>query len=458
MEAISNPPIEAETPITIISTENETENKIIPIAPKEFNWSNVPIRWSDKYGKTNLAKFHHYLEKLECLDYFITWNYNYAISSCLGRKVWLGQERDFPIFPNLYLFFVGPPGASKSLPATKTTKILSNLIDIKEKNGKFYDRYLVNISPDSATLEALYDKMAEATEGIRIQEKPPIIYVHSSVSFCLAEEVGVLFREKTNDLIMFLTAGWNCGDFRRKIKSEKEIKIVNMCINFLGCCTPKWYRDTMSSKLINEGFTGRVLHIYGSKKRWHSKSLDVTVEQQTSLKSLTEDHLKKLAKVVGEVKFTPEAQDYIDDWCINIYPKERSNKDSKLDFYFERKRHHLKKLCIVAHFHNKLDLIIDIDDVKLAQTMLLEIEPNMHHALQHEVTNKLSKISDSILSFLLINGDATQHTIIRKHFYMGETEEIMKALDFLKDSGDIFPVSMDNGKPGYSVIEEEEQI
>lgn len=420
---------------------------------KMFDWTKVPQQWKDKYGETNLAKFHHYLEKLECQDLVITWNYNYAVSSCLGRKVWLGNGEDFPIYANLYLIIVGPPAASKSLPSTKMTQVLKSLVDYKLVDGKMLERKLVNIFPDSVTIESLYDRIAEATSNFIVPGPPPNPrHIHASASFCLAEEIGVLFREKTNDLIMFLTAGWNCGDFTRKIKSEAEVVIVNMCINFLGCCTPKWYRENMSSKLINEGFTGRVLHIFCNSRRQTSKSLDPTIEGKASLESLKFEHLKKLCKIAGEVKFTPEALEFIDDWCVNKWATERINNDSKVEFYYARKRHHLKKLCIVAHFHNNLDMLITIDDVKLAMKMLLEIEPLMHLALQTEVTNKLSKLASMMLTYVTNSKQCLQQHLIREHFDSGDLDEIQKAIDYLKNNGDIYPIII-NGKPGFSLVE-----
>ena len=440
-------------------SDTKEESQIIDLPPsneqqpKVFDYEIVPKHWREKYGDTNLAKFHHYLQKLECPEYFITWNYNYAISSCLGRKVWLGQEKDFPIFPNLFLFFVGPPASSKSLPAVKTAQILSDLKELVKRDDRPpYVKNLVNIPPDSATLEALYDAMSDSTDNVKI--KPTVIYVHSSVSFCLGEEVAILFREKTNDIIMFLTAGWNCGSFRRKIRGEKkELQIVNMCINFLGCCTPNWYRDMMANKLINEGFTGRMFHIFGNKRRWYSNNLRVDDAQQASLESLKRDHLKKVCKVCGELQFTPEAEAYLDHWKEKIYPKERLNPSPSLNFYYDRKRHHLEKLSIVAHYHNKLDKLITIDDVKLAQSMLLEIEPMMHHAIKQPVGNKESAIADAIINYLNNVAQTTRLDIIRKNFNLGTIEEIDRALTYLRESGEIFPVTIGKeNAQGYAVM------
>src|SRR5438552_13016993 len=176
----------------------------------------------------NLERFQFYLADIESPSHFIDWNFFYLISSTLARRLWVGGN--FPTYPNQFLIFVAPPATGKSLPASKTTEILQSMVDLRVEGSNVYEKRLVNISPNSVTLEALYEELANSVQSVKICDDPPKVYIHSSTSFCIGDELGTLFRDKQNDLITFLTQAWDCGTkFYRKTKSNGEVNILNMC-------------------------------------------------------------------------------------------------------------------------------------------------------------------------------------------------------------------------------------
>ncbi len=421
-------------------------NTQVALAPFDINKIQPEIR--NKFGDGNLAKYHYYFRDLESPEHVITWNYNYAVASCLGRKVWIGNENDFPIFGNMFLLFVGEPGTGKSLPAVKTTQVMSGLVDFRLEDNKIIEKRLINVAPQSVTLEACYESLADAHEGLKISDKPVVLYAHSSVSFCLAEEMGTLFKKDTEDLVVFLTAGWNCGDFHRKTKTCGEVFLKNMCINFLGCCTPGWYRDNMNDKLIDQGFTARVLHIYvGERRKDKPTTIVIDADQRLAMEHICKNHFRKLAKLVGSVKYTPEAYEYLDIWNKTRRDK-HLNTSRKLIYYYERRKHHMQKLALVCHFHDKLNMEVDLEDMKMADRMLEAAEIDMHRALQDTNVNPLAKLSDAIYLSLRTSGAMSEKRIVAEHFGLGNEDEIPKALHFLVNQGLIEPVTLE-GKAGY---------
>ena len=374
---------------------------------------------------TNFEKFHFYLKDLESPTHFITWNFLYSISSTLARRVWLGN--DFQTYPNIYLIFVGRPSIGKTLPATKTTEILQELKTLIVEDGNVFEKQVVNISASSTTIEALYEDLAHSIELIKICDKPPKKYVHSSMSFCIGDEMGTLFRDKQTDLITFMTQGWDCvSRFVRRTVSGGETEIVNMCINFLGCCTQDWLAKNVNTGLMEQGFTSRAIFLYGDKPRHRTTTLKVDIEQRKAINEFKE-HLKKIAKLCGEIKFspldTPEAYEWFDNWVHNRMDK-IINIDKRVEHYYGRKKRHLMKIAMLCHFAEKTTMQLDLEDFQQALRLLEEAEVDMHQALLAIGRNPVHSLALKIKEYVKNRKQVTWNRILVDHFDGGNKQEI----------------------------------
>lgn len=382
---------------------------------------------------TNLQKWEYYLKDLESPNHYIRWNWFYAISSALARKVWLDDSK---IYPNMYLIFVGPPAVGKSLPADKAVEMLADLVE--DNNGKVES--VVNISPDSVTLESLFQQLSAASRTIRMPDGTA--YSHASMSFCLAEELAVLFRDKSNDLVQFLTQGYACGNFKRTTKHQGNDSIRNMCINLLGCCTPDWIRDNVSSGMIAQGFTSRVIFLYGERARHRIHEIKFNHDQLAKLNEL-KHYIRQVAKATpGQLKITPEADEWRKNWVATKMDKP-FNSDKRLEYYNSRRKIHLYKLAIVKHYSEKLDNTLTVDDFISADRELLLIEPEMHKALASSGTNPLNAIAEAIKTSLRLRGPQAARKILIDHYHMGDEEEQAKAINYLISTSQITSTNED---------------
>src|ERR1041384_2076773 len=94
----------------------------------------------DSLFNTNLERFRYLCKDLPSPDLFINFDFLFLISSCLARKVWLGGQDLYRVYPNLYIISVADPGIGKSLPARTVNRLLSSLIErklIKDKLEEF---------------------------------------------------------------------------------------------------------------------------------------------------------------------------------------------------------------------------------------------------------------------------------------------------------------------------------
>lgn len=425
----------------IIAETNETATTQQNVVLKEEQKSQFD---------TNLERFRYICKDLPSPDIFIDLDFYFMISSCLARKVWIGDEGHiFRLYPNLYLIFVSPPGIGKSMPAHAAHYLLDTLTETKQdkKTKNYYVTKLLNLAPDAISYEKLIIRAHSASEIIKDTNGKP--YHHSSTTFCIADELGLLFHDNTKRIVLFLNKGWDCHDFEDDYIKRGDLKIMNMCINFLGCAVPRFMRDLVSTNLLDDGFIARVLFVYGDKKRQNPTSIKNTKEQVFEGK-IIQKHLRKLATLpASEIKYTPEAYEWLDNWTKTKLDKV-INEHPKLAYYNSRRQPHLIKLAINIHYSESLLPFIEVEDLVRAESLLLKLEVNMHLALVGSGENPNYNVSLDILKFLQSKGPSTRQTIKIKFYSQADVDKLDSIMDFLINTEQCNAVAVNN-KPGISL-------
>lgn len=429
--------------------ENETRKKLI-LDKLNKNLIKLPPPDYKSCCTNNLERFHYLCKDLPSPDLFIDYNFNFMVASCLARKVWWGTGNSYigNLYPNLYLVFVTPPGIGKSLPANTAGRILASLVEhhFSEQEQKFLPRNLINLGPDCITFEKLAIRTARYNDVIPWPNGPVKFYHHSSTTFCLGDEMGMLFSEQTKKVISFLMKAWDCGDFEADTINRGELKIKNVCVNFLGCTTPLIMKDLMKTRVLDNGFTGRTIFIYANKKRKKiTDELEVTESQinETRLMSL---HFRKLCKLSPtNVTCSPEAREWLRNW-VNTKEDIRLNQNPRLEDYYARKQAQLKKLAVCHHYADKLDNIITVEDFIAAERLLLRTEPMMHKALVQAGESATYVISEEMKLYLKQHGETEKKRLQLDFFSLGDWRQLQGALDFLLETAQIRAEKKPDGK------------
>ncbi len=398
-----------------------------------------PDAWSQ-----NLWHFRNWTRDLESPNHFFLWNYLFIVASCLGRKIWLGQK-PYQTFPNLYVIFVAKPGKGKSRPAGVTEEILRELVSVKvTAEGQPVSKKLIHLAPDTTSFEKMLQRTSDATETYKDEKDPSKGYLHTSVCFCMDEELGTLFRHNTEDIVTFLTKGWDCKNYESDFIKHGAKEIYNTCINFLGCCTPKWMSRNITSGLFNDGFTARIIFIFGDKPRFRRYKQEITSDMRESYVAIVK-HLRTIATLPpSEITYTSEADEWLKWWVENEQDKSVINADKRLEDYYGRKRHHLIKLAMLCHFADKTSLCIDRKDFVSALRILELAEVDMHRALSTSgATNNLFVISQAVLETIRSkapsapNKGLTIGQLILEHWDIAQEDQTRLCVDFLKNTGQI---------------------
>lgn len=401
--------------------------------------------------KTNLERFHYICKDLPSANLFIDFDFYFMISSTLARRCWLGEGDMYRIYPNLYLVCVSDPGLGKSLPARTVNTILSSLVDTKFDKGqnKMVELKLLNLGPDAITYEKLILRAAASTDSIKLPTGK--IYQHASTTFCLGEELGMLFSDNTRKVVSFLMQAYDCHKFEGDTIKHGVKIINNICINFLGCTTPGIIRDLLKTKVLDDGFTGRAIFLYSDKKRPHPATIHFSPEQGLEM-DIIKKHLRQLAKMLPhQVNYTPAAQKWIDHWH---YHKEdvKLNDNVKLADFYARRRIQLIKLAMAHAKADSLSTEVDVPNLEAAEKLLAVATVDMHKCLVGNSENPLATLAELIKEYLIKNG-ATSRKKINLMFYAqahNDIDGLQRAMDFLVGTDQCVSTQVD-GKDGLMI-------
>lgn len=403
---------------------------------------------------TNFQRWQFLMKDVTSPQSWVDFGFYYLIAASLQRRVWTGPLHR-PLFPNIYVIFCGPPGTGKNLvispiaemlrhfklenpaekaePEAKVDSVDPAIIEAinaanyaqatqgnkgMHKYKSFEKQLLIPVAADAVTYEALVHAMGKATRRINYKEWNELdqknimkIYTHSSLCFCL-EEISSLFRRKTEDVVNFLIKVYDCGDYEYVTKTQGEDMIRRACLNFLGGTTPSFMETTFDDGLLNDGFSSRAWFLYESSNRFNTLRFPELTGEQLAAKAQLRLHVKKLTELYGPVALSTEAEEYLEDWWVNVHPKTKPNNSPKLEYYYARKNIHVKKLAMAIHFGEdaeRNDLGFPLNPISKAECVqamgLLDVvEKKMHYALNFEGKNPLAAVSRRVIRYIAKNG------------------------------------------------------
>ena len=358
----------------------------------------------------NIEKWRGYLKDLESPNLFIDWGFYSMIATALQRRVWLYPDT-FTLYPNLFTLLVGPPAAGKSRVISQVSEFVKHPSLIKRTPKKQKNEVEIKpfypISADTITQEGLVRFIVEECARdffYKNGDNKKIRSSHFSVGFMI-EELGVLLRKNTDNIVNMLNQFYDSRDYTYKTKHHGTDVIKNVCVNILGGATPSFIRTAFSDKIISQGFTSRVIMIFGDGPRFLRQFPGIDDEQKKLKKDLVE-HLKTLCDIAGPVKFTDEAEAYHKEvYESGKLTQEVVNKDYRLETYYGRKNVHLLKLSMIMHFADTTDsMVIEKSTVERAMRFLAHTEARMHEAYVTSGRNVLAEIQRRLLQHIINEG------------------------------------------------------
>lgn len=361
-----------------------------------------------------------------------------TVLSALQRRVWIGDLRGTPLFPNSYVILIGPPGVGKGLVLGEVYSMLSyhkeKISDDASRaeavEAAVHRRLVFPLGPHDCTYERIAHKLAESIRPFRFQNNgTKHVYSHSSMALIL-EELGSLFKDrKDHGMSKFLLQIFDCKDYDYETQTRGSALVKNPCLSIIAGCTPKFLPQGVQKGILEDGTVSRMLWLFETTPRPTGFFLEQQNEETILGRKLLLDYLLSLSKLFGPVKFDDEAEAFLVKWNLNL-TKYQLNFSAKMESYFARIKVHLQKLSIAVHFSEKLDYVITLSDVKTAAKLLASIEKKMDIGFSAAGRNQYAGITKEILQYIAArNGEYVSLADLLSHFSSDLTyEELDKQL------------------------------
>lgn len=324
-----------------------------------------------------------------------------AVGALLGRRFYF-EHGHFTVNTNLYCMLIGDTGSRKSSAIRLMGKLVraagySNIAADRSSKERFLsdlqggtedaDLTLPGSSrrrrspiTDNTTAENLWGTDA-------IDDSPREIYV-------IADEFNDFVGTNNIEFASLLGTLWDYeGVYEYRIKTGKSARVPNPTISILGGNTAQGITIAFPQELLNQGFFGRLILVYGERS---GRKITFPKKPTAEATNCFVARLQKIQLTVqGAVSLESKAADVLD----TLYKQWPEMQDSRFKSYANRRFTQLLKLCTINAVC-RTSTTISVADVTLANTVLAAAEELMPRALGEFGAAKNSKVANKLLDLL----------------------------------------------------------
>jgi len=271
----------------------------------------------------------------------------------MERKIWV-VSRGTPLYPNIYVMLIGPPGVGKSIILARVNQLWGFL---KEHHK----------GSSSLTRASFIDELDDAKRHILFTDLGSYNALTAAIS-----EMGVLLPAYEHAFMSTLTDIYDGTPYSEKRRTkELSITIEKPYFNIICGSTPSYLGKFMPEGAWDQGFISRNIMVYSgvSEPRNPFES-----PAKVDLTGLIKD-LQLIGERRGELTFSEEASSALVYWVLAGGPPAPDHP--RLASYNPRRTAHLLKLCMICAVAWGASQTIEIEHYQIALDWLLEAEALM---------------------------------------------------------------------------------
>lgn len=352
------------------------------------------------------------------------WSAVGTVAGCLRRRVWIDMRR-FCWYPSFYIIFVGPPGViAKSTTIDISTDLLKQVPGIK-------------FGPNAITWQALVTAFAAASESFEYQSE----WHPMSPLTLVASELGSLLNLQDKEMINLLIELWDGKKTYEKITKMSGNDVVEApWINLQAGTTPHWIADNMPQAMIGGGLSSRCIFVYGDTKERYVAYVDEQVGKgDADLRIKLIEDLEQIAMLTGPYVISDDARKWGRSWYETFWKNASSRMDDQmLEGYAARKQTHMHKVAMVLSASRSDSLVITEEDLQLANTMLEDLEVDMHRVFSRIGRTEDSMQAERFIEFVRRKGIVGYHEAYKMiHIYFPDFRDFEGILSGAVNSGQV---------------------
>ena len=311
-----------------------------------------------------ISSYLDYMQNTESATILHKWTALSVIAACLRKKCSLSIGR-INIYPNMYVVFVGPPGAPrKSQAISFGIKFLTDIPD-------------VIVAADATTPQAFLDDLEQSAVDEQLPDGS--ILHHSSLTITSKELESFLGEKKENTkMVTYLTDLFDAQElpWKYRTKHSGDNIVPSVFLNILAATTPDSIVNCLPSTAIGMGLTSRTMFIWADSVAKRVTYPKETLVERELKKNLQHD-LYAISRMVGEFKQTRECQEKWDQWYQHYDEYDRICKEPIFEGWYNRKPLYIQKVALICSASEGEDKIIRWKHFKRAMNLIKEVEPYM---------------------------------------------------------------------------------
>lgn len=319
-------------------------------------------------------------------ELFRLWSGIAAVAAALERRTWVDVGLG-PLYPNMYIILVAPPGIGKTELTSRVWSLLEKL-STGAADG-------LQLAPTSMTAASTIDALRDAerkfyTPGNLLD---PMLYNSLAI---VQNELGTLLPAYDPEMMNRLTDIYDGKPYaERRRTREINFKINHPQINFLAGTTPGHLTNSLPDGAWDQGFLSRTMMIFNSERT--VRALFQVKENQTAEWGVIDNDLHHIFNMAGEFKFSPSAAAAINAWHLS--GGQPAPDHPRLRNYNTRRTSHLLKLCMVASAATSDTMVIETEHYQQALNWLIEAEVLMPDIFKAMIVNADMKAIDECWHF-----------------------------------------------------------
>lgn len=358
-----------------------------------------------------LQAYAEYSAESESPDSFHFWCALWALSSSVRRNVWIDQGI-YILFPNIYVFLVGPTGRVSKTTAIRMAQRLMRPVDD------------IVFGPDSITVEDLIRFMARAGRN----------KIQSAVTIASGELASIL-KPSGIHMITFLTDIYD-GDYsgqtwKYSTKQKGRDTISNPCLNMVAGTTAEWLADEFPVKVTGHGFTSRVIFTYEDTPK---EPIPFPRGPDPQLRDALVEDLQHVSRLEGGFELTKEARELYEIRYREVF--DGTPTDFRIAGFFYRKaKVHLLKVAMLLSLAERDELVIHPQDLEAAWTLLQAVEESMPKAFSAVGKYEYASDLERIISQIAARGEMSAKDVYSANRAVGDAETLGRILQMAMKIG-----------------------
>lgn len=330
-----------------------------------------------------IESFVEWTSATDSPELFRYWAAVACVSGLLERRTWLVTKKD-PLYPNLFILLVAPPGVGKSQIITRVNKIWNLGQELR-------------VAPSSITRAGLEDFMLEKHRQVNLPGVGP--YTFHSV-LVASSEFGNLIKEYELDQINMLNQIFDCEDqyeFATRGGGRKKIDAPHLAL--IAGTQPQYLAHVFPANAYGMGFTSRLIMVYASGSREGREAPDIFGQNTASeIPDALAKAAVKMYEMVGAFTLTEDVKAWLEEKNKKWW--EPTPTHPKLEHYITRRTVHILKLtmCFAAAGGRQR---LEVRDAEKALSLLLRTEKEMPQIFSAMVTSGVAELNMEFVNFAI---------------------------------------------------------